>query len=158
MRIEKIENSNALRRGQLLAVAKLWRLFNSGLESGLVQFYRHRWEPVPGVSRVKHGRLFRRPRTTSERRDTSAIRTTEEIVEFHGAAIKLRQKRSSHWLPNAYDDLSIAYQRTWKEHRRTQRRNAGSIDRRIHGAPFWDWENSDVGMSPVHTERDIPLS
>jgi hypothetical protein len=33
MRIEKIENSNLLQRGQLLAVAKRWRFSISGMES-----------------------------------------------------------------------------------------------------------------------------
>jgi hypothetical protein len=32
------------------------------VESGLLQFYRHRQEPVPWINRVKHGRLFRRPK------------------------------------------------------------------------------------------------
>jgi hypothetical protein len=42
-------------------------------------------------------------------------------------------------LPNAHDDLSLRYQRSWKEHRGAQRRNASSISRQIHSPPFWDW-------------------
>ena len=137
MRIEKFENSTVLQRGELLAVARLWRFSNLGLEAEPVQSYRHRQEPVPGTGRVKHGRLFRHPKTTSERRADFSNRATKEILEFLGIALKLRQKRKSHMLPNAYDDLSIPYRRSWKEHRRTQRKNADSIGRRIHGPPFW---------------------
>jgi hypothetical protein len=50
---------------------------------------------------------------------------------------KSAQKRNPFVLPNAYDDLFIGYQRSWKGHRVTQRKNAGSIDRRIHSPPFW---------------------
>jgi hypothetical protein len=137
MCIEKFENSTVLQRGQLLAMEKLWRFSDSGLETGPVQFYRHRQGPVPGTGRVKRRRLFRHPRTTSERRADFSNRATKEILESLGVALKLRQKRKSHTLPNAYDDLSIRYKRSWKEHRGTQRKNADRIDRRIHGTPFW---------------------
>ena len=136
MRIKKLNNSNVLRHGDLLVVAKFWRWLNFGPESGLVQFYRHRRDSVPGVSRVRHGRLFRRPRTTNERRAHFSNEATKEILESHGVAFKFRQKRSPHSLPNAYDDLSIRYQRSWKEHRRAQRKNADGINRRIHSPPF----------------------
>jgi hypothetical protein len=128
MRIEEIENSNVLRHGQLLVVAKLWRWFNSDLEAGPVQFYRHRDEPVPGVRRVKHGKPFRHPRTTNERRASFTNDAIIDILESHGVAFKVRQKRGSHWLPNCRDDISLLRQRTWKKYRRTQRRNTGSID------------------------------
>ena len=108
MRIEKIKNSNLLQRGQLLVVAKFWRLSNSGLESGPVQYYRHRQEPAPGIHRVKNGCLFRHPRTTNERGANSVTRTAKEILESHSAAFKMRQKRNPHILPTAYDDLFIA--------------------------------------------------
>jgi hypothetical protein len=137
MYIKKIENSNALQRGELLVVAKLWKLSNSGLEFDPVQFYRHRRDPVPWVRRIKHRRLFRHPRTTNEWRTHFSNNATEEILEFHGVAFKLRQKRNWHMLPNSYDDLSIRYQRSWKENRGTQRKNAGSINRSIHSPPFW---------------------
>jgi hypothetical protein len=42
-----------------------------------------------------------------------------------GVALKLRQKLNSHMLPNAYDDLSLRYQRSWKEHRRTPVKERG---------------------------------
>jgi hypothetical protein len=135
MRIKKLNNSIVLRHGDLLVVAKLWRWLNSGPESGLIQFYRHRWDSVPGVSRVKHGRLLRHPRTTNERRAHFSNEATKEILESHGVAFKFRQKRSPHSLLNAHDDLFIRHQRSWKEHRTTQRKNAGGINRRIHSPP-----------------------
>jgi|SRR5271165_299838 len=147
MRIEKLDNSNVLEPGQQLVALKCCRLYGNAaffhlqqsVESGLLQFYRHRQEPVPWINRVKHGRLFRRPRTTNERRAHLSNEATEEILEFQGVAFKLRQKRKSHMLPNAYDDLSIRYQRNWKAHRGTQRKNAGSINRRVHSPAFWAW-------------------
>ena len=147
MHIEKLDNSNVLEPGQLLVALKCCRLYSNAaffhlqqsVESGLLQFYRHRQEPVPWINRVKHGRLFRRPRTTNERRAHLSNEATEEILESHGVALKLRQKRKSHMLPDAYDDLSIQYQRSWKEHRGTQRKNAGCINRRFHSPPFWAW-------------------
>ena len=89
--------------------------------------------------RSKNGRLFRRPRTTNERRAHFSNEATEEILESHGVAFKLRQRRNSHLLPNAHDDLSLRYQRSWKEHRGAQRKTGGCINRRIHSPPFWDW-------------------
>jgi hypothetical protein len=106
--------------------------------AGVVQFYRHRQEPVPWTRRSKNGRLFRHPRTTSERRAHFSSEA-KEILESHGVAFKPRQRRNSHLLPNAHDDLSIRYQRSWKEHRGAQRKTAGSINRQIHSPPFWDW-------------------
>jgi hypothetical protein len=147
MHIEKLDNSNVLEPGQLLVALKCCRLYGNAAffhlqqsaASGLLQFYRHRQEPVPWINRVKHGRLFRRPRTTNERRAHLSDEATEEILEFQGVAFKLRQKRKSHMLPNAYDDLSIRYQRSWKAHRRTQQKSAGSINRRVHSPAFWAW-------------------
>jgi hypothetical protein len=145
MRIEKLDNSNVLEPGQLLVALKCCRLYGNAaffhlqqsVESGLLQFYRHRQEPVPWINRVKHGRLFRRPRTTNERRAHLSSEVTEEILESHGVALKLRQKRTPYKLPNVYDDLSIRYQRSWKAHRGTQQKSAGSISRRVHSPPFW---------------------
>ena len=62
---------------------------------GVVQFYRHRQEPVPWIGRSKNGRLFRRPRTTNERRAQYSNEATEEILVSHGFAFKLRQERES---------------------------------------------------------------
>jgi hypothetical protein len=147
MRFEKLKDSNLLKPGELLVVPKYCKLYGDSAllhlpgiaEIGLLQFYRHRQEPVPGISRAKHGRMFRRPKTTNERRAHFSNNATEEILECYGLALKLRQKRNPYMLPNAWDDLFIGYQRTWKEHRGTQRKSAGSINRRIHSPPFWVW-------------------
>ena len=145
MRIKKLANSNVLKPGQLPVVLHCLNQCGSdalfdlrkSIRIGVVQFYRHRQGPVPGTGRVKHGRLFRRPRTTNERRATFSNTAAKEVLGSLGIALKLRQKRKPHMLPNAHDDLSIRYQRSWKEHRGTQRKSADSIDRRIHGPPFW---------------------
>ena len=82
MRVKKLTDSSVLKPGELLVV--LHCLNQCGFDAlggsrksigvGVVQFYRHRQEPVPWVRRSKNGRLFRRPRTTNERRATSAMR------------------------------------------------------------------------------------
>jgi hypothetical protein len=123
MRFEKLKDTNLLKPGQLLVVSKYCKFYGDvGLlhlpesaEIGLLQFYRHRQEPVPRISRAKHGRMFRRPKTTNERRAHFSNNATEEILQSYGAALKLRQKRKWHMLPNAYHDLSLRYQRSWKE-------------------------------------------
>ena len=147
MRVKKLTHSSALKPGELLVV--LHCLTERGSDAfvdlrkhvgtGVVKFYRHRQEPVPWIGRSKDGRLFRRPRTTNERRAHFSNKATKEILEFHCLALKFRQKRNSHMLPDIYDDLVLRYQRSWKEHRRAQRKTGGSIDRRIHSPPFWGW-------------------
>jgi hypothetical protein len=146
MRIKKLNNSNALKPGQLLVTFKASIFYGNTafarlrqrLEPELLQFYRHRRGPVPVTGRVRHRRLFRRPKTTNERRaDFSNNEATNEILQSYGVAIKLRQGRNSQLLPNTYDDLSIRYQRSWKKHRGTQRKRADSINRRIHAPPLW---------------------
>jgi hypothetical protein len=145
MHVENIKNSNLLRPGEVLVVPKCCKLYgNSALfhlpeigKIGLLQFYRNRQEPVPWITRAKHGRIFRRPRTTNERRAYFSNNATEEILEPYGAFLKLRQKRKWHMLPDAHDDLSLRYQRNWKEHRGIQRKNTSSINRQIHSPPFW---------------------
>jgi hypothetical protein len=145
MRIKKLTNSNVLEPGQLLVVLHCLNQcgfdalggLRKSIRAGVVQFYRHRQEPVPWARRSKNGRLFRRPRTTNERRAHFSSEATEEILESHGLAFKLRQRRNSHLLPNAHDDLSLRYQRSWKEHRGAQRKTASSINRQIHSPPFW---------------------
>jgi hypothetical protein len=114
-------------------------------ESGRLQFYRNRQEPVPWITRAKHGRIFRRPRTTNERRAYFSNNATEEIFEPYGAVLKLRQKRKWHMLPNAHDDLSLRYQRNWKEHRGIQRKNTSSINRRIHSPPLCGFVKPGAG-------------
>jgi hypothetical protein len=145
MRFEKLKDSNLLKPEELLVVPKYPKLYGDSTllhlpesaEIGLLQFYRHRQEPVPRISRAKHSTLFRHPRTTNERRTHFSNNATEEVLESYGVALKLRQKRKWHMLPNAYHDLSLRYQRSWKEHRGTQRKKAGSINRRIYSPPFW---------------------
>ena len=139
MRFEKLKNSSLLKPGDLLVVLKNTAFFQlqQSAESGRLQFYRNRQEPVPWINRVKYRRFFRRPRTTNERRAYFGSKVTKEILQSYGVAIKLRQKRKWHMLPNAYDDLALRYQRSWKEHRGTQRKSAGSINRPIHSPPFW---------------------
>ena len=82
MRIEEINNSTVLETGQQLVVLRCSKFYGSAAFSqlqqsnrtGVVQYFRHREEPVPWVSRGKNGRLFRRTRTTNERKLTSATR------------------------------------------------------------------------------------
>ena len=88
MRIKKLTNSNVLKPGQLLVVLHCLNQCGSdalfdlrkSIRIGVVQFYRHRQGPVPGTGRVKHGRLFRRPRTTNERRATFSNTATKEVL------------------------------------------------------------------------------
>ena len=61
MRIEKIKNSNVLQRGQLLVVVKLWKLLNSGVEAGPVQFYWHRQEASSVESPVEEREIVPSP-------------------------------------------------------------------------------------------------
>ena len=146
MRIKKLTDSSVLNPGELLVVLHCLNQCGSdalvdlrkSIGTGVVQFCRHRQEPVPWIRRSKNGRLFRRPRTTNERRAHFSTKATEEIVESHGVAFKLRQKRNSHMLPNSHDDLSLRYQRSWKEHRGAQRKTEGCINHWFHSPPCWD--------------------
>jgi len=150
MYIKKLTNSNVLKGGELLIVFKCLGPYHDdalidlrkGTGIGVVQFYRHRREPVPWVSRWKNGRRFRHPRTTNERRANCAAKTPMEVLENHSLAFKVRPKRSSHRLPTAYDDIFLRHQRTWKEYRRTQRKVVGSINRRMHSPPIWVRQNT----------------
>jgi hypothetical protein len=152
MHIKKLTNVSALKRGELLIVLKGWKRYHDdvfidlqkGTGTGVVQFYRHRQEPVPGVSRWKNGRCFRHPRTTNERRANSAASTPMEILENHSLAFKVRPKRSADRLPTAYDDVFLRHQRSWKEYRRMQRKAVDSIDRRMHSPGFWGRENATL--------------
>jgi hypothetical protein len=103
MRFERLKDSSLLKPGELLVVLKNTAFFQlqQSAESGRLQFYRHRQEPVPRISRAKHGRMFRRPKTTNERRAHFSNNTTEEILESYGVAFRLRQKRKWHMLLNA---------------------------------------------------------
>ena len=147
MRINKLTESSVLKPGQVLVVLHCLNQCGSvalvelrkSIGTGDIQLYRHRQEPVPWTRRSKNGRLFRRPKTTNERRAHFSNEATKEILEFQGVVFKLRQERNSERLPNAHDDLSLRYQRSWKEHRGAQRKNASSINRQIHSPSFWDW-------------------
>jgi hypothetical protein len=141
MRIEKIKNSNLLQSGQLLVVAKFWRLPNSGLESGPVQYYRHRLEPVSWIRRSKNGSLFCDPRTTSERKANS------DTLEKDGVVFSFRGKRKSDRLPGAFDDQCLRYQRSLKKYRRMQLKDKAEINRRIHNAPYWGLATIQFGPS-----------
>src|ERR1700745_2022432 len=124
MSIKRLTDSSVLKPGELLVV--LHCLNQCGFDAlgglrksigvGVVQFYRHRQEAVPWIGRSKNGRLFRRPRTTNERR-AHYSNEAKEILESYGVAFKLPQERNPHRLPNAHDDLSLRYQRSWKGHR-----------------------------------------
>ena len=146
MRIKKLTDSSVLKPGELLVVLHCLNRcgydafvdLRKSIGTELLQIYRHRQEPVPWTGRSGNGRLFRRPRTTNERRAHFSNKATKEILESNGLALKLRQKRNSHVLPTAYDDLSLRYQRSWKEHRGIQRKNTSSINRWFHSPLFWD--------------------
>jgi len=136
MKIEEIESSNTLEPGQLLIASDSWCWLVSDARPEF-KFCRHRRDPVPGVHRSKRQRIFRHPRTTNERRATPAVRTSRQFREVHDTVFKLRGKREFNALPNLYDDIWIRHQRSWKKYRRTQRKFAEGIDRRIHSTPFW---------------------
>jgi hypothetical protein len=143
MRIEKIETSNTLEPGQLLATWNNWRWFASDTsafsKAGIraLQFYRHRRQPVPGTRRPKRRRNFRHPQTANERRASlrGCVRA-EAVTQF--SVWRIRSKRSPNRLPDVYDDTFIEYQRTWKKHRPTQRKDIQNINRRIHSPLFWE--------------------
>src|SRR4029077_5146355 len=114
MRIKKLTDGSVLKPGQLLVVLHCLNQcgfdalggLRKSIGAGVVQFYRHRRKPVPWIGRSKNGRLFRRPRTTNERRAHYSNEATKEILKSR-VAFKLRQERNSDRLPNAHDDLSL---------------------------------------------------
>jgi hypothetical protein len=143
MKIEKIETSNTLEPGQLLVAWNDWRWFTSDAFSSseggarTLQFYRHRRQPVPGTRRPKRRRNFRHPHTTNERRaNLKVLGNAEAVNEL--TPYRIRSKRSANRLPDAYDDMFIRYQRTWKRRRQTQRKDINNISRQVHRPLFWD--------------------
>jgi hypothetical protein len=135
MKLKTIETSYALEPGQLVATRNGWWWFGSQSSAELesasrqFQFYRHRREPVPGVHRSKRRRTFRRPKTANERRAAIIAQTSPEFLGNLGAVYTVRRKRSACRLPDAYHDVFIRYQRTWKEHRIVQRKTSTCINR-----------------------------
>jgi hypothetical protein len=157
MKIQKIEESNALKPGQLVLTWSEWRFLSfipfPDPETGSrqFQFYRHRRDPVPGTKRPKRRRNFRRPKTANERRASVGARKNRESLADPELAYTVRKKRSPHRLPDLYDDVWILYQRSWKEHRRKQWKHSPFINRQVHSPPVWakssNWlEPSDTGQ------------
>jgi hypothetical protein len=142
MKIQKIEESDALNPGQLLATRSGWRWFGllniTDSEKGgrQFQFYRHRRDPVPGTRRPKRRRNFRHPRTANERRASFAATKNREFLADPDVFFTIRKKRGPHRLPDLYDDVWIEYQRSWKKHRRNQWKKVEHINRHVHAPPF----------------------
>jgi hypothetical protein len=143
MKIQKIEASDTLKAGQLLATRRGWRLLGAfafpDWQSGnrQYQFYRHRRDPVPGIKRPKRRRNFRHPRTANEHRASFAASKNRELVGNPDLAYTVRKKRSVYRLPDHYDDVWIQYQRSWKKHRRTHWKKLERINRHTHAPPVW---------------------
>src|SRR5689334_21612984 len=86
MRIKKLTDSSVLKPGQLLVVLDCLNQcgfdalggLRKSIRTGVDQFYRHRRKAVPWIGRSKNGRLFRRPRTTNERRAHFSNEATEK--------------------------------------------------------------------------------
>lgn len=157
MKVQKIEMGNTPKAGQLLATQSGLRLLGSialtKLESDVpFQFYRYRWDPVPGIRRRKLHKSFRHPRTANERRASCAAAKNRALAWDPDFAYTVRKKRNPHRLPDVYDDVLIRYQRSWKEHRRKQWKKAGSINRHVHGPPF-----RSAGITPVNAEVCMEL-
>jgi len=142
MKLQKIDESDALKSGQLLATPRKWRLLGSiafpDCESGSwqYQFYQHRRDPVPGIKRSKRRRNFRHPKTANERRASFAAPKNREHLGDPDLAYTVRKKRSPCRLPDLYNDARIQYQRSWKEHRRQQHKKTNCTNRQIHSPPF----------------------
>jgi hypothetical protein len=122
MHIKKLTDNSVLERGELLVVLHCLNQCGSdalvelrkGVGTGVVKFYRHRQEPVPWIGRSKNGTLFRRPRTTNERRAHFSNKATKEILESRGIAFTLRQRRNSDKLPNAHEVCSCGFSEAGK--------------------------------------------
>ena len=141
MKTQKIDESNALKPGQLLATWSEWRFqsFFPFPNPGRcqLQFYRHRRDSVPGTRRPKRRRNFRHPRTANERRAGFTASKNRECHRDPELAYTVRKKRSPNRLPDLYDDVWTQYQRNWKENRGRQWKEVGVINRHVHAPPFW---------------------
>lgn len=72
-------------------------------------------------------RILRRPRTTQERK----ANCTRNFLEFYGYKVKVRAKRNKINLPNAWDDVHIRKQKSWKKLRRKQYKEPAKFKLRI---------------------------
>lgn len=90
-------------------------------------WYRTSWNgegAVPGTGRRHGGHYHRRPKTQGERRINQFLGE-----EHEDGAPRVRAKRSSHNLPDSWDDLSREHERrTWKAYRRHQYRRVADVD------------------------------
>ena len=62
---------------------------------------------------------IRHPKTTQERSENGK-RCSNGILEYEGHVVRIRAKRSKTALPDSYDDLWVAIQRSWKKQRNKQ--------------------------------------
>jgi hypothetical protein len=79
--------------------------------TGRSQFY--------GFAGLKMADFSGTPKTANQRKANYRDEATKEIPR-----LQLRQNRSSHLLPHSWDKLSRHYERSWKDHRRTERKSA----------------------------------
>lgn len=83
-------------------------------------------------------RSYRSPRTTQERRLNGSRKDRDQSESNYKWS---RKKRCRHNLPNMYDDIPYAHQRSWKKRRKTQYRQGG--ERRVkHEEHFWFYRGS----------------
>jgi hypothetical protein len=146
MRIKRLTNSSVLKPGELLVV--LHCLTKCGYDAfvglrksigtGVVQFYRHRQEPVPGIRRVKNGRLHRHPKTTNERKAHFSNEATREDLESHGVAFKLRQKPKFAFAADLLGRSLYPVSAKLEKASWNSTKERGGIDHKIHSPVFWD--------------------
>lgn len=68
--------------------------------------YKYRYDPVPGIRKIRGGSgYYRNPKTTQEKRMSLDVETKEYV----------RKGRSFRNLPDAYDDIYRPVQHCWKE-------------------------------------------
>ncbi|MCF8354341.1 MAG: hypothetical protein K9H48_07795 [Melioribacteraceae bacterium] len=70
--------------------------------------YYYRKNPVPWTGKWSNKRIFRKIRTTQERRWN----------EDHKKIVKIRGRRKN--LPDSWEDIKFETQRCWKKQRKTQ--------------------------------------
>lgn len=78
------------------------------------QTYKYHSEPVPYTGKISNYKMFRRIRTTNEKRNCLTSDDIFELSQYPYAKINVgRSKRQS--LPSYFDDIKREYQRSWKE-------------------------------------------